>query len=348
MERLSSKKLGGSVAGKHMSPEEQNAKINETRKLIGPLANKLPALFSNASILRYLKARNWHTNKAVKMLKGTLKWRLDYKPEKIRWEDIANEAETGKVYRADYLDKYGRTVLVMRPGFQNTSSSKGQMAYLVYCLENAIMNLGPDQEQIVWLIDFQKWNMSSISMKVTRETAYVLQNHYPERLGLAIIYNPPKVFESFWAMVKPFVEVKTFKKVRFIYSEDPQSRQFMEQLFDVDKLESAFGGRNTAAFDYKAYGERMKEDDRRVSDLINYGASSPSSKAPVMSVATQQLECLDLEPGGTEGLDMDGFSSTDDETASSVSETVDEKVRSPPPLGCKDDANFKEATEQSH
>ena len=33
-------------------------------------------------------------------------------------EDIAKEAETGKIYRANYHDKLGRTVLVMRPGFQ--------------------------------------------------------------------------------------------------------------------------------------------------------------------------------------------------------------------------------------
>lgn len=60
------------------------------------------------------------------------------------------------------------------------------------------MNLSPDQEQMVWLIDFQGWNMSSISMNVTRETAHILQDHYPERLGLAILYSPPKIFESFW------------------------------------------------------------------------------------------------------------------------------------------------------
>jgi hypothetical protein len=33
-------------------------------------------------------------------------------------EDIAHEAETGKIYRADYKDKLGRTVLVMRPGLE--------------------------------------------------------------------------------------------------------------------------------------------------------------------------------------------------------------------------------------
>jgi hypothetical protein len=29
-------------------------------------------------------------------------------------------------------------------------------------------------------------------------TADVLQGHYPERLGVAILYNAPKFFEPFW------------------------------------------------------------------------------------------------------------------------------------------------------
>lgn len=67
-------------------------------------------------------------------------------------------------------------------------------------MENAILNLPPGQEQMVWLIDFSGFSMGNISVKVTRETAHVLQDHYPERLGLAILYNPPKFFESFWTV----------------------------------------------------------------------------------------------------------------------------------------------------
>ncbi|XWS58612.1 hypothetical protein CRYUN_Cryun08bG0049400 [Craigia yunnanensis] len=171
---MSSKQLKGSAKDKSLSPEEQQTKVDDVRKLIGPIADKLPVLCSDASISRYLRARNWSTKKASKMLKETLKWRLQYKPEKIRWEDIAHEAETGKIYRAKYCDKLGRPVLVMRPGFQ---------------------------EQMVWLVDFQGWAMASISVKVTRETAHILQDHYAERLGLGILYNPPKIFEPFWKVL---------------------------------------------------------------------------------------------------------------------------------------------------
>lgn len=81
---------------------------------------------------------------------------------------------------------------------QNTKSTKGQIKYLVYCMENAILNLPEGQEQMVWLIDFHGFTLSSVSIKVTKETAHVLQEHYPERLGVAILYDPPKIFEPFW------------------------------------------------------------------------------------------------------------------------------------------------------
>ncbi|PKU81163.1 hypothetical protein MA16_Dca014046 [Dendrobium catenatum] len=241
--------------------EEKRAKISEVRKLLEPVPDKLLLYCSDASIARYLRARNWNVKKAVKMLKETLKWRLEYKPEDIRWtnirlyiqillaayigrrlccvyrrsliflkyssfsilvlsfnlfftpvvpfynffdlqDEIAQEAETGKIYRSNCFDKYGRSVLVMRPGCENSKSTKGKIRYLVYCMENAILNLPSDQEQMVWLIDFCGYNMSHLSVKVTKETADVLQNHYPERLGLAILYNPPKFFEPFWMLLR--------------------------------------------------------------------------------------------------------------------------------------------------
>lgn len=66
-------------------------------------------------------------------------------------------------------------------------------------MENAILNLPHGQEEMMWFIDFKNWNMSkAISVKTTQETAHILQNHYPERLGIAILYNPPLIFETFW------------------------------------------------------------------------------------------------------------------------------------------------------
>ncbi|KAK3430608.1 hypothetical protein EUGRSUZ_E02517 [Eucalyptus grandis] len=54
------------------------------------------------------------------MLDETLKWRSAFKPEEIRWEEVAIEGEIGKVYRASFHDRYGRSVLILRLGMQNT------------------------------------------------------------------------------------------------------------------------------------------------------------------------------------------------------------------------------------
>ncbi|XP_011621427.1 CRAL-TRIO domain-containing protein C23B6.04c isoform X2 [Amborella trichopoda] len=219
--------------------------------------------------------------------------------EQQQKEEVAHEAETGKIYRTDYTDKYGRSVLVMRPGCQNTTSTKGQIRFLVYCMENAILNLPPDQEQIVWLIHYQGFNMSSISVKVARETAHVLQNRYPERLGLAILYDPPKFFEPFWTVVKPFLEPKTCRKVKFVYSDDPNSHKIMEEVFDMDKLECAFGGFNPASFNFKENGERMKEDDKKTA-LYWKGELGPGTSQPPSIGMPPPLESGDSE------LDSDG------------------------------------------
>ncbi|XP_068314375.1 uncharacterized protein [Pyrus communis] len=289
------KKSPSNGSEKILSCEEQQAKINEVKKLIGPLPDKLSIYCSDASISRYLRARNWNVKKATKMLKDTLKWRSEYKPEEIRWEEIAREAETGKIYRTNYFDKHGRPVLVMRPRCQNSKSTKGQIKYLVYCMENAVLNLPPGQEQMVWMIDFEGFNLSNISVKVTRETAHVLQDRYPEHLGLAILYNPPKFFEPFFSMVKPFLEPKTYNKVKFVYSDDNNAKKIMEDLFDMDKLEAAFGGNDTSGFDINKYAERMKEDDKKMSTIWTRGNPSLAASEPAVTSAALSLDSLKLD-----------------------------------------------------
>lgn len=65
-------------------------------------------------------------------------------------------------------------------------------------------------------------------------------------------------------VVKPFLEPKTYRKVNFVYSDDPSSTRIMEALFDMEELEVAFGGRNQACFNYTDYAARMREDDKKM------------------------------------------------------------------------------------
>ncbi|KAL2504098.1 Sec14p-like phosphatidylinositol transfer family protein [Abeliophyllum distichum] len=116
-------------------------KVNELKDALGPLSGRSLQYCTEACLKRYLEARNWNVDKSKKMMEETLRWRAAYKPEEIRWPEVAIEGETGKVYRANFHDRHGRTVLILRPGMQNTASLDNQIRHLVYLIENAILNL---------------------------------------------------------------------------------------------------------------------------------------------------------------------------------------------------------------
>ncbi|XP_054808527.1 uncharacterized protein LOC129310641 isoform X2 [Prosopis cineraria] len=180
-------------------PSYKDGKVAELRAALGPLSGRSLKYCTDACLRRYLEARNWSVDKAKKMLEETVQWRSTYKPEEIRWPEVAHEGETGKVSRANFHDRFGRTVLIMRPGMQNTACPEDNIRHLVYLMENAIINLPEGQEQMSWLIDFTGFSLNTtVSVKTARDIIYILQNHYPERLGIAFLYSPPRIFQAFW------------------------------------------------------------------------------------------------------------------------------------------------------
>ncbi|KAM3304697.1 phosphatidylinositol transfer protein 3 [Capsicum chacoense] len=258
--------------------EDQQHKVKEFKASLGQLSGRSTLYCTDTCLKRYLEARNWNVDKAKKMLEDTLKWRLSFKPEEIRWNEVAIEGETGKVYKANFHDRYGRTVLILRPGMQNTSALDNQMKHLVYLIENAIFNLPEGQEQMAWLIDFTGWSISNnVPVKSARETINILQNHYPERLAVAFLYNPPRIFEAFWKIVKYFMDPKTFQKVKFVYPKNKDSVELMKSYFDVDNLPTEFGGTATLNYDHEEFSRQMAQDDVKVAKFWGFDKHPPGA-----------------------------------------------------------------------
>ncbi|CAJ1942567.1 unnamed protein product [Sphenostylis stenocarpa] len=243
---------------------KQDTKVNDLRAALGPLPGRRLQYCTDACLRRYLEARNWNVDKAKKMVEESLKWRETYKPEEIRWAEVAHEGETGKVSRANFHDRHGRTVLIMRPGMQNTTSAEDNIRHLVYLMENAILNLPEGQEQMSWLIDYTGLSLNTnVSVKTARDIIYILQNHYPERLAIAFLYNPPRIFQAFWKAVKFFLDPKTVQKVKFVYPNNKDSVELMRSFFDLDNLPSEFGGKTSLKYDHEEFSRLMTEDDAK-------------------------------------------------------------------------------------
>ncbi|KAK1436540.1 hypothetical protein QVD17_02321 [Tagetes erecta] len=262
-------------------PELQSeAKVDELKAALGPLSGRSLLYCTDACLRRYLEARNWNVEKAKKMLEETLAWRSTYKPEEIRWHEVAVEGETGKLFRANFHDRYGRTVLILKPGLQNTTSMDNQIKHLVYLMENAMLNLPEGQEEMAWLIDFTGWSFSTnVPVRTAKDTINILQDHYPQRLAVAFLYTPPRVFQAFWKIVKIFMDPKTFQKVKFVYPKNNESVDLMRSYFDVDNLPTEFGGKATMKYDHEDFSRLMAQDDVKAAKFWGFDQKTSSTTA---------------------------------------------------------------------
>jgi hypothetical protein len=88
----------------------------------------------------------------------------------------------------------------------------------------------------------------------------IIQNHYPERLGRALIINVPFLINAFFKLIMPFVDPVTREKVRF----NPDV--IGEGLFDKDNLMTQWwGGNREFEWDHEKYWPVLVKmcDERR-------------------------------------------------------------------------------------
>ncbi|KAI9852518.1 MAG: hypothetical protein M1824_001867 [Vezdaea acicularis] len=196
-------------------------------------------------LLRYLRASKWNIDEASKRLLATLTWRREYGVANITADYISIESETGKQFILGY-DNAARSCLYMVPSKQNTDRTPRQIQHLVFMLERTIDLMPPGQDTLAILINFK--NMSSgqgATVAQGRETLNILQNHYPERMGRALVINLPWVVWVFFKAITPFIDPNTKEKI--VFNDDLRKHVPQSQLW------TNLGGDCNFEYDHKIY-----------------------------------------------------------------------------------------------
>jgi hypothetical protein len=167
-------------------------------------------------LLRYLRASTWNLATAEKRIENTLVWRRAYGVESHTPEYISIENETGKQLIFGW-DIEGRPCQYMRPSKQNTvRGTDRQIQHLVFMLERSIDMMPPGQETLALLINFAETKSGQgATLTQGKQTMDILQNHYPERLGRALVTNVPFMIWGFFKLITPFIDPLTREKIRF-------------------------------------------------------------------------------------------------------------------------------------
>jgi hypothetical protein len=154
-----------------------------------PLTDDERMFLTRECLIRYLRATKWNVADAVKRLRATLVWRREYIGDKLTPDYISIEQETGKQLIMGY-DLEGRPCLYLLPSRQNTERSPRQLEHLVFMLERVIDLMPAGQESLALVVNFNETKSGqNASVSQAKQTLDILQNHYPERLGRALVIN---------------------------------------------------------------------------------------------------------------------------------------------------------------
>jgi len=240
--------------------EEQIAKLDEMHKIVNEmeLDETTKNWCDDACLCRFLRAREWDIQKAKEMLETTTKWRMETKPDQIKFEEINHAGSTGDLYISEGKDRKGRVIVYMRPGkTKDTPEIRSQyVRHMAWIMETGTAKLDTPhtaQEKLVWIIDFQGCKISGgieDNVKMSKDVINVMQNMYPERLGMGFILNPPLPFFVLWKVVGAFLDPVTKRKIQFINKK--KDLVLLTEFIDQAQLETTYGG-NIAPFDPDAW-----------------------------------------------------------------------------------------------
>lgn len=219
-----------------------------TSEEITKLRNRIKDVETNfctdQTLTRYIKARNHDLAAAEKMLRETLKWRKENKPEEIKGDDDACK-KSKKLKQLYHIgtSKTGEPIFYVKPAV-NPYPPDIRIKYLLFVLETVSNRMNCESGKMIWVMDLSDFGKDtfndSYGLEVAKTTLSILQNHYPERLLKFLVLDSPWYFNLFWHAVKIFIDPKTKEKIIFM-GKDKDT--IIKTIIDENMLSSDYGGK---------------------------------------------------------------------------------------------------------
>lgn len=196
----------------------------------------------DATISRFLHARDCNVEKASQFFLKYLKWRQGFAPlGYIPDSEVSNELTKNKVC-IQGLDKQSRPIGVILAARHDSSDRDLEefKRFVVYCLDKICARLPRGQEKFVMIADLKGWGYRNSDLRGSLASLQILQDYYPERLGKVFMIHVPYVFWTLWKMIYPFIDKQTKKKIIFV--EDQHLKETLLKDIDESQLPEIYGG----------------------------------------------------------------------------------------------------------
>jgi len=244
--------------------EEQKKMVERMKLELRKEFYSVPEIGTTWHILRFLRARDFHFEKAKHMMQEYINLR-----KRKDFSRIAEISQTDE--RAAYLRRYytsghygndyeGRVILIER-----VTSYKPDELFKEFTIEDIEDHLIQVHERLMFIempissmvfkkridntmliVDLKSVNVTSMfksKFKSFIKTATKIgQDYYPEILSKSFFVNSPMIFKAIWAIISMWMDKKTVSKFEF---ESGDGLKKLAHLLDVSQLPVEMGGKNT-------------------------------------------------------------------------------------------------------
>ncbi|XP_039264841.1 SEC14-like protein 1 isoform X2 [Styela clava] len=218
----------------------EESKLIQLRNWLSDTHNgKLPR---DEHILRFLRARDFHMEKARELLCQCLSWRKLHQVDRLL--ETWNPPSIFKDYYCGcwhHHDNEGRPLYILRIGQMDTKGllkALGQdqiLKQVLYIMEQGLQKCQEASDTLnkpmrthslrrsstcnisSWscIVDLEGLNMRHLwrpAVQALLRIIEVIENNYPETMARLLIVRAPRVFPVIWTLISPFIDEKTRSK----------------------------------------------------------------------------------------------------------------------------------------
>ena len=210
--------------------QENGVSSTDEKELFLAIANDDPDVI----VLRWLRARKWHVEEAVTQILQTMKWRhewgvadlLSQGESDLSYEEII----TGKSFYLG-VDRMGRPInyVSVRDHVKGQFSPQSTEKLTVLSMETARKLLRSPIESVTVVFDLTDFALKNMDYQHLKFLIHLLENCYPESVGLALFVNASWIFNRCWSIIKGWLDPVVQNKVHFI-QEINELTQFIDPL----------------------------------------------------------------------------------------------------------------------
>ncbi|AQL04469.1 Sec14p-like phosphatidylinositol transfer family protein [Zea mays] len=227
------------------------------REIVFELSH-FPFIFQNVhqgypteTLLRFLKAREWHVNKAHRMLEDSLNWRMQNEIDSILEKpiipvDLYRSIRDTQLIGLSGYSKEGIPVFAVGVGLSTYDKASVTVNYYVqshiqineyrdrFILPTVTKKYGRPITTCIKVLDMTGLKLSALhQMKIVTAISTVDDLNYPEKTETYYIVNAPYIFSACWKVVKPLLQERTRKKVHVLRG---CGRDELLQIMDYSSL----------------------------------------------------------------------------------------------------------------